>query len=93
MVSMEYDSMKMDSERPGGRCNFPFFSWQCITLQIAGRTVDLVIKNAEDMTLLLRFLVTALNTVDGIRDSAEWYVKAALHYEIERQEKRLNRKI
>ena len=27
MISMEYDTMKMDSERPGGRCNFPFFSW------------------------------------------------------------------
>jgi len=45
------------------------------------------------MSLLLRFLTTATNTMDGRRDSAEWYVKAALHYEIIRQEKRLNRKI
>lgn len=60
---------------------------------MAGRTIDLVIKHDEDMSLLLRFLTTALNTVDGTRDSAEWWVKSALHYEIIKQEKKMNRKI
>lgn len=35
----------------------------------------------------------ALETVDGRRGTVEWYAQAAKHYEIERQEKRLNRKI
>lgn len=93
MISMEYDSMKMDNQRPGGRCNFPFFSWQCITITVAGRTIDLVLKHDKDMELLLRFLTVALNTVDGRRGTAEWYAQSAQHYEIIRQEKRLNRKI
>ena len=45
------------------------------------------------MSLLLRFLTTAINTSDGNRDSAEWWVKSAVHYEIIKQEKKMNKKI
>ena len=44
------------------------------------------------MDILLRFLVQALDTVDGTKGTAEFYTEAALHYEIERQEKALNKK-
>lgn len=44
------------------------------------------------MDKLVRFLVQELNTTDGRRDTATFYIDAAKHYEILRQEKRINRK-
>lgn len=52
-----------------------------------------MIKNDADRNKLVKFLVQAINTVDGRRDTAQFYIDAAVHYEIERREKRLNRKI
>jgi hypothetical protein len=49
--------------------NIPFFSWQCITLQLVHRDVDLVLKNQEDMDHLLKFLIYEMNTINGKRDS------------------------
>ena len=43
------------------------------------------------MYRLIRFLVQILNTVDGVRDTAQFYIDAAVHYEIERQEHKLNK--
>lgn len=51
--------------------NVPFYSWQCLTLQLGHRDVDLVIKNEKDMDDILRVLVQDLNTVDGQRDSQD----------------------
>ena len=67
MIAMEYDTIKMDNQ--AAKCSFPFFAWQCITLQIKVRCVDLVIKDDNAMNLFLRFLVQALNTMDGHHDS------------------------
>lgn len=47
----------------------PFLSWQCITLQLKHRDVDLVIKNQTDMDHLLKFLIYEINTINGKRDS------------------------
>lgn len=74
--------MKFDGQKPGIKTSFPFFSWQCLTLEFSTRTVDLVIKNDRDMDILVRFLVQALNTTDGRRGTAEFYTDAAKHYEI-----------
>ena len=43
----------------------PFFSWNCITLQLSHRDVDLVIRKDEDMKRLIRFLVWRMRTLDG----------------------------
>ena len=40
--------------------------------------VDLVIKNEKDMFLLIKFLAYKINTVDGIRNSANFYIKGNL---------------
>ena len=79
-------------ETPGIKTSFPFYSWQCLTLEFSTRTVDLVIKDQNQMDLLLRFLVQALDTVDGNRGTAEFFTQASLHYEIERQEQEMNKK-
>ena len=47
----------------------PFLSWQCITLQLKHRDVDLVIKNQKEMDYLLKFLIYEINTINGKRDS------------------------
>jgi hypothetical protein len=49
----------------------PFHSWNCITLQINDKTLNLVIKDEKKMALLLKFLIYSLRTVDGRRSSAD----------------------
>lgn len=48
----------------------PFHSWQCITLQLSHRDVDLVIPNEKDMDKFLQFLIHSMYTVDGVKGSA-----------------------
>lgn len=57
MISIDYDTMKFDSQAPGVKTQFPFFSWQCLTLIFSTRTVDLVIKEDQKMDIILRYLV------------------------------------
>ena len=52
------------------RTTLPFYAWQCVSLQLQGRTVDLVIKNEKSMDLFLKFLIMSLNTLDGVKGSA-----------------------
>lgn len=48
----------------------PFYSWQCISLQLPNRDIDLVIPNECDMRCFLKLLMYRLKTVDGRRGSA-----------------------
>lgn len=48
----------------------PFYSWNCLTLSLKHRDVDLVIKDEKDMEYILKFLIMKLETVDGMRGSA-----------------------
>ena len=48
----------------------PLYSWNCITLQLGYRDVDLVMRNGADMKRLIRFLIEKMETLDGIRGSA-----------------------
>ena len=50
--------------------DLPFHSWNCITIQLPHRDIDLVIKCEESMRRLINFLVHRLRTIDGVRDSA-----------------------
>jgi len=54
----------------------PFCSWQCLTLILSHRAVDLVIRNDKDMEKILKFLICNLKTVDGNRDSGVQLVAA-----------------
>ena len=47
----------------------PFKSWNCITLYMKHREVDLVVKNDKEMDMLLKILILNLKTADGNRDS------------------------
>ena len=48
----------------------PFYSWQCLTLSLPHRDVDLVIPDEVEMKHLLIFLIHKLHTLDGIKDTA-----------------------
>ena len=48
----------------------PFYAWECITLDLGYREVDLVIRNEDHMNKLLKFLIYSLRTLDGSRNSA-----------------------
>jgi hypothetical protein len=54
----------------------PFYSWECISLQLKNREVDLVIKSEENMQKFIKFLVYTLRTVDGLKGSAEKVIVA-----------------
>ena len=49
--------------------NIPFYSWQCITIQMKDRDVDLVIPKEKDMDQLITILIHAMETVDGTKGS------------------------
>lgn len=60
IIQMDYKSMNQ----------VPFFSWNCITLELPNRQIDLVLRDQDDMNKLVKFLIFKLKTVDGKRGSA-----------------------
>lgn len=56
----------------------PFFSWECITIELGGRPVDLVIRDEAHMELFLKFLIGRLKTTDGRKGSAEPVIEQIL---------------
>ena len=50
--------------------NLPFYAWECISLCLENREVDLVIKDVKDMDLILKFLIYHMKTYDNHKDSA-----------------------
>lgn len=57
----------------------PFFSWQCLTIQLKHRDVDLVIPNDKDMDELLELIVDTMVTVNGVKGSAK-LIYQKMHY-------------
>lgn len=51
--------------------NAAFHSWECLSLQMAHRDVDVVIKDLYQMNMLLKFLIHSLRTIDGYRGTAD----------------------
>ena len=39
----------------------PFYAWECITIQMKNREIDLVLKNEKDMDNLILILVTHMH--------------------------------
>jgi hypothetical protein len=48
----------------------PFKSWDCITLQLKYRDIDLIIENETAMKMFLKLLCYKMNSIDGTKDSA-----------------------
>lgn len=52
------------------KSKLPFYPWQCLTIQLPMRDIDLIIESDDHMKTLIHFLLLALNSVDGSRNSA-----------------------
>ena len=67
----------MDSEELK---KLPFYSWNCLTLCLEHRDIDLVIMDEGEMEKVLKFLVFKLRTIDGVTGSAEKILKRIGHH-------------
>ena len=56
----------------------PYHSWNCLTIGLENRNIDIVINNEEDLFMLIKFLMRKLNSVDGNRNSAEPVIRYIL---------------
>lgn len=56
----------------------PFYAWECVTLCLEQREVDLVIQNDRDMDDLIKLIVRGMKTVDGNKDSIQVVQKKIL---------------
>ena len=54
--------------------NLPFYSWECLTLRLKNKEIDLVIEDDKILMILIEFLIYELKTVDGMRDSGNFYL-------------------
>jgi hypothetical protein len=50
--------------------DLPFYIWQCVTLNIKGKELNLVIKDQQVMDWFLMLLIQKIDTIDGIKGSA-----------------------
>jgi hypothetical protein len=66
MLRKHFNSMSKEDMK-----YLPFYSWQCLSLQLSHRGVDLVITREQDMGLLLKYLIHNMRTLDGERGSAD----------------------
>jgi hypothetical protein len=56
--------------------SLPFYAWQCITLKLAHREVDLAFKDEIEQNDFVRALIYQINTVDGAANSGKTLVGA-----------------
>ena len=70
--------------------NLPFFSWNCLTLCLENRDIDLVIHDEAEMVKILKFLIYKLNTVDGVAGSADKILRKMNHHKASQKQKMIN---
>ena len=71
----------------------PFNSWNCITLQLKHRDVDLVIRSQTQMNMFLKFLIYSLQTFDGKRGTAKPLIRALCRQEIRKLKSEQGRQV
>ena len=55
--------------------SMPFFAWQCISLTLAHREVDIVVKDDKDQNNLVKYILYKMRTIDGRAGSADQILK------------------
>lgn len=48
----------------------PFYAWECVTLVLKDREIDLVIPNEQRMNQFLKLISYKIQALDGTKDSA-----------------------
>jgi hypothetical protein len=67
MLRKHINSVPIENHKLG---KVPFYSWECITLVLEERDVDLVIQNEDDMMRLINLIVYYIKTQDNNKNSA-----------------------
>ena len=44
----------------------PYYIWQCLTIELKDRDVDLIIMNDRDMIAIISLLIWKINTINGV---------------------------
>lgn len=73
--------------------NLPFYSWQCITLTLKNRDIDLVIPEEKIMDMLIKLLIFKTNTIDGVKDSAQPLKDLMLKQKLKKKYSELEKKV
>ena len=55
----------------------PFYCWECITLEMDTKNVDLVIKNEKEMMMLITLIIQSINTRNNFKGTATPKIKKA----------------
>lgn len=55
--------------------SMPFFAWQCISLTLSHREVDIVIKEEKDQNNFVKYILYKMRTIDGRAGSADKILK------------------
>ena len=50
----------------------PFYAWECLTIQFKRRDLDIVVKDEQQMEILLKFLIMETNSFDSNRNSLDF---------------------
>ena len=53
----------------------PFFAWQCISLTLSHREVDIVVKDEREQNNLVKYFLYKMRTIDGRAGSADKILK------------------
>ena len=69
----------------------PFYAWNCLSIQLAKRTIDLVVPDEKAMFNLLKILVYKMNTLDGVRGSSLTLQRAVFRLECKKLPQYRNR--
>ena len=73
------------------KVSMPFYAWQCISLQLEKRTIDLVVESEEQMINLIKVLVYKLNIIDGITSSSLRLQERIYHLELQKRSRDLRK--
>ena len=49
----------------------PFYSWNCLTIDVGYREINLVIRGDSNLQKILKFLIYNLRTLDGKKGTAD----------------------
>jgi hypothetical protein len=67
MMRKHINSIPIDQLKKG---NLPFYCWECITLQMGHRDVDLVIKDEKDMMKFIALITFSSLNLGQLKNTA-----------------------
>ena len=87
MLRKHFNSMTMSELEM-----IPFYCWNCLSIQLSNREVDIVIKDTYQMNCFIKFLIRNLRTIDGKRGSANQILEVMNNESVEHYKKKNNRR-